>query len=71
MDALFLYLELPLQSRVGIQVINSIQLGPVASDPTGCAWAARPFDLYSDGRKRHGDLGVREGRHCARSVRGD
>ena len=37
MDTLCLDLELPLQSLVGIQVINAIQLGPVALDPTGCA----------------------------------
>ena len=71
MDTLCLDLELPLQSRVGIQVINGIQLGPVAPDPTGCARAARAFGLHSDGRERDGDLGVREGRHCAWSVGGD
>ena len=36
----------------------------------GCAWAARAFDLHSAGRERDGDLSVREGRHCPRSVGG-
>ena len=71
MDTLCLDLELPLQSRVGIQVINAIQLGPVAPDSAACAWAVRAVDLHSDGWERHSDLGVREGRHCARSVGGD
>ena len=54
MDTRCLDVELPLQSRVGIQVISSIQLGPVAPGPTGCAWAARAFDLHSNGWEQDG-----------------
>ena len=60
MDTFRLDLELPLQSQVSIQDTNGIRLGLVTPDPTGCAWAARVFDLYNDGRGRDGDLGVRE-----------
>ena len=34
MDTLCLDLELPLQSRVGIQVVKGNQVGPVAPNPT-------------------------------------
>ena len=49
-------LGLPLQNRVGIQVTNGIQLGPVA---TGCAWAvraqtSRPSGLWLGWREAHG-----------------
>ena len=48
MDTHCLDVELPLQSQVGIRVINSIQLSPVAPDPTGCTWVAQAF--WEDGR---------------------
>lgn len=63
-------LELPLRSRVDIQVVKGIQIRPVAPNPTGWAWAWRAFDLHSAGRERDGDLSVREGGYCPRSVGG-
>ena len=58
-------MEPPLLRRVDTQ---GIQIGPVAPDPTGCARAARAFDLDSAGRERDGDLSVREGGHGPRPV---
>ena len=57
-DTLRLDLELPLLSRVDIQVVKGIQLGPVAPYPTGCPGTARAFDFHRAGRERNGDLGV-------------
>ena len=58
-------------SRVGSTFRSSRASNSVPSPQiphTGCAWTARAFDLHSGGRERDGDLSVRQGRHCPRSV---
>ena len=57
-DAFRLDLELPFLRRVDIQVVKSIQFGPIAPDPTRCSWAARAFDFHCASREWNGDFSV-------------